>query len=350
MSEDSTSLSNQEDYKNQEELFEHYRFIVDNGQSPVRIDKYLASKIANVSRNKIQAASDAGNIRVNDTPIKSNYKVKPADVITILLSFPKIEFELIAEDIPIEVVYEDNDVLVVNKRAGMVVHPSLGHYQGTLVNALAFHLQGNELFSENNMRSGLVHRIDKDTSGLLVIGKNERALNHLGKQFFEHTARRTYHALVWGNTAEEKGTITGHIGRHLKDRKIMDVFEDGSYGKHAVTHYQVLDRFGYVTYIECKLETGRTHQIRAHFSHIGHPLFNDSDYGGNQILKGPIFNKYKQFVSNCFEICPRQALHAKTLGFIHPVTKKEMMFDSLIPKDMQACIDKWRSYSGSFSV
>ncbi len=333
-----------ENFDNQEELFEHYRYVVDPGQSLLRIDKYLAAKIANVSRTKIQAASDAGNILVNENPVKPNYRVKPGDIISILLNFPKIEFELIPQNIPLSIVYEDGELLVVNKAAGMVVHPGVGNYEGTLVNALAFYLRENELFSENNMRAGLVHRIDKDTSGLLVVGKTEKALGFLGKQFYNHTTARTYHALVWGDLTQDYGTITGHIGRNPKNRKIMSVFEDGSSGKHAITHYRVLRRFGYVSLVECKLETGRTHQIRAHFSHIGHPLFNDADYGGNKILKGSGFSKYKQFVENCFQICPRQALHAKTLGFVHPVSKKEMLFDTEIPNDMQQCIDKWESY------
>lgn len=333
-----------ENFDNQEELFEHYRYVVDPGQSLLRIDKYLAAKIANVSRTKIQAASDAGNILVNENPVKPNYRVKPGDIISILLNFPKIEFELIPQYIPLSIVYEDGELLVVNKAAGMVVHPGVGNYEGTLVNALAYYLRENELFSENNMRAGLVHRIDKDTSGLLVVGKTEKALGFLGKQFYNHTTARTYHALVWGDLTQDYGTITGHIGRNPKNRKIMSVFEDGSSGKHAITHYRVLRRFGYVSLVECKLETGRTHQIRAHFSHIGHPLFNDADYGGNKILKGSGFSKYKQFVENCFQICPRQALHAKTLGFVHPVSKKEMLFDTEIPNDIQQCIDKWESY------
>lgn len=328
----------------QEDLFEHFRFVVDAGQAVLRIDKFLGGKIANVSRTRIQAAIEAGNVFVNSKTVKSNYKIKPGEVITILLSFPKIEFELIPENIPLQIVYEDNDLLVVNKPAGMVVHPAVGHFTGTLVNALAFHLQGNELFSENDIRSGLVHRIDKDTSGLLVVGKNEKTLNGLGKQFFEHTASRTYHALVWGNLPDDEGTITGNVGRHPSNRKVMTVFHDASVGKHAVTHYRVLQRYTYCTYIECRLETGRTHQIRVHFSNMGFPLFNDSEYGGNSIVKGALFSKYKQFVENCFQICPRQALHAKTLGFVHPVTKKKLMFDSEIPTDMAALLQKWDAY------
>lgn len=328
----------------QDELFEHYRFTVDLGQELVRIDKFLDGKIANVSRTKIQAAIELGNVLVNDRPVKSNYRVKPRELITILLGFPKIEFELIPENIPLNIVYEDGDLLVVNKSAGMVVHPAIGHYTGTLVNALAYHLAGNEMFSENDVRSGLVHRIDKDTSGLLVVGKNERALSGLGKQFFEHTASRTYHALVWGDISDNEGTIIGNVGRHPANRKIMTVFQDDSVGKHAVTHYRVLKRFAYCTYIECKLETGRTHQIRVHFSSLGHPLFNDAEYGGNKILKGSLFSKYKQFVENCFQVCPRQALHAKTLGFVHPITKTKLMFDSEVPDDMSELLRKWENY------
>lgn len=326
------------------ELFEHYRIEVDPGQKPLRIDKFLVNRIENASRSKIQSAADADNIRVNQKPVKSNYKVKPNDVISIVMAYPPREIELIPEDIPINIVYEDDDLVIVNKDPGMVVHPSYGHYTGTLVNAMMYHLKNLPLFSSGDMRPGLVHRIDKNTSGLLVLAKTEQALNKLAKQFFDKTTERRYHALVWGTFQEKEGTITGHIGRNIKNRKVMQVFPDGSQGKHAVTHYKVLKELGYITLVECKLETGRTHQIRVHFQHIGHPLFNDFEYGGDQILKGTTFTKYKQFVQNCFDILPRQALHAKTLGFTHPSTGELMRFDSEIPEDMTTVIEKWRRY------
>lgn len=344
----------QEEFKMEEDLengaqeeFEHHRFIADPGQTLLRIDKYLVDRMANASRNKIQEAADAGNIRVNEKPVKSNYKVKPNDVITIVLSYPPREIEIIPEDIPLKIVYEDDSFLIVNKTPGMVVHPSYGHYSGTLVNALAHHLKDLPLFNSKDPRPGLVHRIDKDTSGILVIAKSEEAKTKLGLQFFHKTSNRKYIAVVWGNLAEDSGTITGHIGRNLKNRKVMAVFPKGDHGKHAVTHYRVLERLGYVNVVECILETGRTHQIRAHFKHIGHPLFNDRDYGGDQILKGTTFTKYKQFVQNCFKICPRQALHAKTLGFKHPLTDEYVSFDSEIPKDMTDLMQKWREYTAN---
>ena len=326
------------------ELFEHYRIEVDPGQKPLRIDKFLVNRIENASRSKIQSAADADNILVNQKPVKSNYKVKPNDVISIVMAYPPREIELIPEDIPLNIVYEDNDLVIVNKDPGMVVHPSYGHYIGTLVNAMMHHLKDLPLFNSGDMRPGLVHRIDKNTSGLLVLAKTEQALNKLAKQFFDKTTERRYHALVWGTFQEKEGTITGHIGRNIKNRKVMQVFPDGSQGKHAVTHYKVLEELGYITLVECKLETGRTHQIRVHFQHIGHPLFNDFEYGGDQILKGTTFTKYKQFVQNCFNILPRQALHAKTLGFTHPSTGELMRFDSEIPEDMTTVIEKWRRY------
>ncbi len=326
------------------ELFEHYRIEVDPGQKPLRIDKFLVNRIENASRSKIQSAADADNILVNQKPVKSNYKVKPNDVISIVMAYPPREIELIPEDIPLNIVYEDNDLVIVNKDPGMVVHPSYGHYSGTLVNAMMHHLKDLPLFNSGDMRPGLVHRIDKNTSGLLVLAKTEQALNKLAKQFFDKTTERRYHALVWGTFQEKEGTITGHIGRNIKNRKVMQVFPDGSQGKHAVTHYKVLEELGYITLVECKLETGRTHQIRVHFQHIGHPLFNDFEYGGDQILKGTTFTKYKQFVQNCFNILPRQALHAKTLGFTHPSTGELMRFDSEIPEDMTTVIEKWRRY------
>jgi 23S rRNA pseudouridine1911/1915/1917 synthase len=337
----------EEDLENGQEMFEHFRFEVDPGQTLLRIDKYLVDRMSNTSRNKIQEAADGKNILVNNKPVKANYKVKPNDVITIVLSFPPREIKIIKEDIPLNIVYEDDAFLIVNKNPGMVVHPSYGHYSGTLVNALAYHLKDLPLFNSEDPRPGLVHRIDKDTSGILVIAKSEEAKTKLGLQFFNKTSDRKYIALVWGNLAEDSGTITGHIGRNLKNRKVMDVFPDGEYGKHAVTHYRVLERLGYVNLVECILETGRTHQIRAHFKHIGHPLFNDADYGGDQILKGTTFTKYKQFVQNCFKICPRQALHAKTLGFIHPTTDEYISFNSEVPQDMTEVIQKWRDYTAN---
>jgi 23S rRNA pseudouridine1911/1915/1917 synthase len=327
-----------------QELFEHYRIEVDPGQKPLRIDKFLANRIENASRSKIQSAADAENILVNEKPVKSNYKIKPNDIISIVMAYPPREIELIPENIPINIIYEDDELAVVNKEPGMVVHPSYGHYQGTLVNAMMYHFKDLPLFNSGEMRPGLVHRIDKNTSGLLVIAKTEQALNKLAKQFFDKTSERRYIALVWGTFKEKEGTITGHIGRNIRNRKIMQVFPDGSQGKHAVTHYKVIEELGYITMVECKLETGRTHQIRAHFQHIGHPLFNDFEYGGDQILKGTTFTKYKQFVLNCFHILPRQALHAKTLGFAHPKTGKFMQFNSELPNDMVEVIEKWRRY------
>ena len=326
------------------ELYEHYRFAVDPGQTHLRIDKFLVNRIQNASRNKIQAAAAAGNILVNGKAVKSNYKVKPNDDISIVMSYPPPDNEIIPEDIPIDIVYEDDSVLVINKAQEMVIHPGYGNKTGTLVNALVYHFKGDPFFNPENERPGIVHRIDKGTTGLLVIAKTEIARNHLARQFFEKTAERTYWALIWGQPKEKEGTITGHIGRHLKDRLQMAVFPDGEKGKPAITHYKVIEQLGYVSLVECRLETGRTHQIRAHFKHIGHPLFNDERYGGNQILKGTTFTKYKQFVQNCFKLIPRQALHAKTLGFIHPRTGEMMRFDSELPEDMAQVIEKWRNY------
>lgn len=342
--EELNGFSDEEVQDEQAELYEHFRFVVDKGQSLLRIDKFLTSRIENASRTKVQDAAEAGNILVNGKPVKSNYKVKPADVVTVVLPHPPRQIELIPQDIPVNIVYEDNDLLIVNKEPGMVVHPGYGNYTGTLVNALAFHLKDNPLFASGELRPGLVHRIDKDTSGILVIAKNDLAMNKLANQFFNRTTDRKYIALVWGELKEDEGTITGNIGRNPRDRKQMYVFEDGSEGKHAVTHYKVIERLGYVTLVECKLETGRTHQIRVHFKYIGHPLFNDSLYGGDEILKGTTYTKYKQFVQNCFKILPRQALHAKSLAFEHPATKKWMSFDSDLPQDMLLAIEKWRNY------
>jgi len=337
---------NIEEFNGENELFEHFRFVVDKGQALIRIDKYLVNCMAKTSRNRIQEAADAGNIRVNDKPVKSNYRVKPFDIITILLSYPPSEFEIIPQDIPINIVYEDEDILLVNKQPGLVVHPGFGNFDGTLLNALAWHLRNDSRYDFNNPGIGLVHRIDKDTSGLLLIAKNEYAKSHLGKQFFEKTTQRRYQALVWGNVKENEGTIRGDLARDPRDRMLFTVFPDGEnpFAKHAVTHYKVLERFGYVTLVECRLETGRTHQIRVHMKHIGHTLFNDERYGGNVILKGSTSAYYKAFVKNCFFTCPRQALHAKTLGFVHPRTEEYMHFESDLPKDMQDLVDMWRQY------
>jgi len=336
-----------EELSDQQELFEHHRFKVDPGQSAIRIDKYIFSRMENTSRTRIQNAGDAGNILVNSKPVKPNYRVKPGDIIQIVLPDPPREIELIPENIPLNIIYEDDDVVVVNKEAGMVVHPAYGNYRGTLVNALMWHFKDLPLFSTGELRPGLVHRIDKNTSGILVIAKNELALNRLSKQFYDRTTDRKYIAIVWGLPDPREGTITGHVGRNVKDRKIMQVFPDGGQGKHAVSHYRVIEDLGYISIVECKLETGRTHQIRVHFSHIRHPLFNDDEYGGDQILKGTSFSKYQQFVRNCFQILPRQALHAKSLAFDHPVTGKRLSFDSELPSDMQNLIDKWRDYTKS---
>jgi 23S rRNA pseudouridine1911/1915/1917 synthase len=331
---------------NDGQFHEHFRFTVDKGQSLIRIDKYLVNCMSQISRNRIQDAADANCIIVNGKPVKSNYRVKPHDVISIMLSYPPSDFEIIPEDIPIHVVYEDNDIILINKNPGMVVHPGFGNFRGTLLNALAWHLKDSPGFDVSDPRLGLVHRIDKDTSGLLIIAKNEDAKTILGKQFFDKTTQRTYNALVWGNVEKNEGTITGDIGRDPRDRMLFTVFPEGQNpnAKHAVTHYKVLERFGYVTLIECRLETGRTHQIRVHAKHIGHTLFNDERYGGHEILRGTTFAKYKQFVNNCFELCPRQALHAKTLGFTHPRTGEFIHFDSELPGDMQKLIEKWRNF------
>jgi 23S rRNA pseudouridine1911/1915/1917 synthase len=335
--EETPDLSSEEN-----DLYEHYRFLVDKGQNPLRIDKFLMGHIQNASRNKIQNAAKAGNILVDDVVVKSNYRVKPLDQISIVLAYPPRDKDIVPENIPIDVVYEDDDVLVINKLPGMVVHPGFGNYTGTLVNALAykFNIQKGSV----EMGPFLVHRIDKDTSGIMLVAKNELAQTKLARNFFEHTIERKYQALVWGDFKEEEGTISGHIARDPHDRMTMAVFTDGSKGKHAVTHYKVLKRFNYVTLIECTLETGRTHQIRAHMKFIGHPLFNDERYGGDEIIRGTTFSRYKQFIQNCFTLLPRQALHAKSLGFKHPTTGLFMFFDSEIPADMQAVMDKWEKY------
>lgn len=328
----------------QSELFEHFRFDVDRGQAMLRIDKFLSSKIHQVSRNRVQAAADAGTILVNGKAVKSSYKVKPLDSISIVMAYPPRDTDIKAENIPLKILYEDADLIVIDKEPGMVVHPAHGNFTGTLVNALMYHLKDVPLFSSGEVRPGLVHRIDKNTSGILVIAKSEIAMNRLAKQFFDRTSTRRYIALVWGNMESDEGTITGNIGRNIRDRKKMQVFPEGDQGKHAVTHWKVIERLGYVNVVECKLETGRTHQIRAHFEYIKHPLFNDEKYSGNIIVKGTVFTKYRQFVENCFDMCPRHALHAKSLGFTHPTTGKELHFESELPNDMLQVIDKWRNY------
>lgn len=332
------------------ELYEHHRFVADKRQSLLRIDKFLFHKIENVSRTKIQAAAQAGNILVNEKAVKPNYKVKARDVISVVLPHPPHEFEIIPEDIPFDIVFEDEDLIVVNKKAGMVVHPGHGNFTGTLVNALSYYLKDAPLFKKGEERPGLVHRIDKNTSGLLVIAKNDFSLSHLANQFYNRTTSRKYLALAWGSFTEKEGTITGNIGRNPRDRVKMAVFPKEDDGKPAVTHYHVIEELGYVTLVECQLETGRTHQIRVHMEYIGHPLFNDERYGGDQILKGTTFTKYKQFVQNCFTLLPRHALHAKTLGFVHPRTKESMNFDTPLPNDMSIVIKKWRRYVGGREI
>ena len=329
----------------EQQLFEHWKVEVDMGQTPVRIDKFLAEKNPYQSRNRIQQAADSGFIHVNDKPVKSNYKVRPGDVITLMLDRPKHDTSIVAEDIPLDIVYEDDALMVINKQAGMVVHPGAGNFTGTLINAVAWHLKDLESFDANDSEVGLVHRIDKDTSGLLVVAKTADAKSALGKQFFNKTTHRSYNALVWGNLIDDEGTIEGNIARDPKNRLRMKVFSpDSGIGKNAVTHYRVIERFGYTTLVECILETGRTHQIRAHMKHIGHPLFADATYGGEQVLRGQRSSTYKAFIQNCFKLCPRQALHAKTLGFVHPSTGRQMDFDSEWPDDFSQLIAKWRGY------
>jgi 23S rRNA pseudouridine1911/1915/1917 synthase len=338
--EESNDIEEQDD-----ELYEHHKFVAEKGQNPLRVDKYLMNYIEKATRNKIQKAAKSGNIYVNEVAVKSNYKVKAGDVVQVMFKHPPYEFLLTPEDIPLDVVFEDDTLLVVNKPAGMVVHPGHGNYSGTLINALVYHFEN--LPNNSSDRPGLVHRIDKDTSGLLVVAKTEQAMTHLSKQFFDKSSEREYVAIVWGNVEEDEGTVEGNIGRHPKNRLQNTVYEgeDAEKGKPAVTHFKVLERFGYVTLISCKLETGRTHQIRVHMKHIGHTLFNDERYGGDRILKGTTFTKYKQFVENSFKVLPRQALHAKTLGFVHPRTQKWMSFNTEIPQDMQDCIAKWENYA-----
>ena len=327
----------------EQDLFEHLRIIVDKGQSLIRLDKFLMIRIENASRNRIQNYIEAGNVLVNSKAVKASYKVKPFDVIAVVLPHPPRDTEVYPENIPLDFVYEDDDIILVNKPAGLVVHPGFNNYTGTLVNGLVYHFNQLPQVPGNDGRPGLVHRIDKDTSGLLLVSKNEKAITYLAKQFFDHTITRKYIALVWGDISQD-GKVEGYIGRSTKDRKIMAIYSDPEKGKWSVTHYKVLERFNYVTMIECQLETGRTHQIRAHMKHIGHPLFNDGTYGGNKILKGTVFSKYKQFVENCFDLLPRQALHAKSLGFVHPVSKEFMNFESELPIDIAAVLEKWRNY------
>ncbi|MCX8020541.1 MAG: RluA family pseudouridine synthase [Chitinophagaceae bacterium] len=329
-----------------EDLYERLILKVDAGQQPLRIDKFLAGRIENASRNKIQQALNTGMILVNEKETRPNYKVKPGDTIVFYSEIHPDETEIVPEDIPLPIVYEDRHILIINKPAGMVVHPGCGNYSGTLLNGVAYYLQKQnpEVTEESLPRFGLLHRIDKNTSGLLVLAKSDLAMQKMARQFVEHTVRREYIALVWGDLPYDSGTIKAHIGRHLRFRKIFDAYPEGNQGKEAITHYEVLERFGYVTLVRCRLETGRTHQIRVHMKFLGHPLFNDDTYGGNKIVKGTVYAKYKQFVENCFAICPRQALHAKTLGFVHPETGKDVFFDSPLPEDMNALLDKWRAY------
>jgi 23S rRNA pseudouridine1911/1915/1917 synthase len=337
----------EEELSESEELYEKLSIVIDKGQEPLRIDKFLMNRIEGATRNKIQQAIENELVLVNEKPIKNNYKIKAGDKIIIYDSNSPESSEIIPQNIPLNIVYEDDDILIINKPVGIVVHPGSGNPDNTLINAVAWHLKHNcpEIDESELPRFGLVHRIDKNTSGLLVIAKKQKVMSDLAKQFFNHTVHRRYVALVWGNFEEQEGTITGHVGRHQRFRKLFTTYPDGEYGKDAITHYKVLENFNYVTLVECRLETGRTHQIRVHMQHIGHPLFNDDFYGGDRIVKGTVYTKYKQFVDNCFKICPRQALHAKELGFIHPTTKKEMLFTSELPEDMAQLIEKWRKYS-----
>lgn len=345
MTDEDINLQDIDELEGEPQLYEHFRFVVDSGQEPLRIDKYMLEKLQHSSRNRIQRAADAGFVHVNDRPVKRNYRVRPCDVVTLMLDRPRHDTSIEAEDIPLDVVYEDSQLMVVNKPAGLVVHPGVGNFTGTLVNALAWHLRDVEGYDPNDPEVGLVHRIDKDTSGLLVVAKTPDAKTKLGLQFFNKTTHRSYNALVWGNVKDDEGRIEGNIGRDPKDRLRMAVFApDSGIGKPAVTHYRVIERFGYVTLIECILETGRTHQIRAHMRSIGHPLFADERYGGMEILRGERSASYRAFVQNCFSLCPRQALHARTLGFVHPTTGKQMDFTSEWPEDMRQLIEKWRTF------
>lgn len=340
-----------DDAEEGQDLYEHYSFTVDKGQSLLRVDKFLTSRIENVSRNRIQAAADASCILVNGKPVKSNYKVKPFDSISVVMPYPRRSVDIIPENIPLDILYEDDDLIVINKQAGLVVHPGHGNYSGTLVNALAWHLGADSKLDKNDERGGLlVHRIDKNTSGIILVAKNDIAHAKLAKQFFDHTVKRLYTALAWGRMEEPQGTIIGNIARSQTDRMRFKVYDDENIGKHAVTHYKVLEELGYVSLVECRLETGRTHQIRVHMEHLGHPLFNDERYGGDRILRGTTFSKYKQFVQNCFDIMPYHALHARTLGFTHPTTGKEMMFEVDLPDNFKQLIEKWRGYISSRKI
>jgi 23S rRNA pseudouridine1911/1915/1917 synthase len=332
-----------------EELYERLNLKVDKGQEPLRIDKFLVQRIENASRNKIQKALEAGMVLVNNKQVQPNYKIRPQDEIIMYSDKEAPGEEIVPEEMPLNIEYEDEEVMIINKRPGLVVHPASGNYSGTLINGVAWYLQQkNAALSEENLpRWGLVHRIDKNTSGLMVLAKTEKAVRSLAKQFFDHTVKRQYMALVWGDLREESGTIVAHVGRHQRFRKLFDAYPEGEHGKEAITHYKVLERFGYVTLVQCVLETGRTHQIRVHMQHIGHPLFNDDTYGGDKIVKGTVFSKYRQFVDNCFAACPRQALHAKTIGFTHPATGKEVLFESELPEDMKTVIAKWRAYTSA---
>lgn len=332
-----------ENHEENEELYEHHRLEADPGQKPLRVDKFLNNLLPNTSRNKIQQSAEAGNIRVNGQPVKSNHRVKGGDVVQVVLSFPPRQIELHPEALPLDIVYEDAALVVLNKAPGMVVHPGVGNYSGTLVNGLLHHFE--QLPGGDGERPGLVHRLDRDTSGLMVVARQEKALAHLARQFFERTTQRRYWALVWGDVKENEGTIEGHIGRSKRNRKIFQVYPDGEEGKPAITHYRVLERLGYVTLVECRLETGRTHQIRVHMKHLGHTLFMDKEYGGDKILKGTTFTRYRQFVENGFKVCPRQALHAKTLGFTHPETGETLHFESKLPADMEALVERWQKYT-----
>ena len=329
-----------------EELYERFFIKIDKGQEPLRLDKFLVARIENATRNKVQKGIEAGRVLVNGKPVQANYRIKPADEIVVYSDKEVQGEEIIPENIPLNIVFEDNEVMIINKPAGMVVHPGSGNYTGTLINGVAYCLiQQNKTINEETLpRFGMVHRIDKNTTGLIVLAKTDKAVSNLAKQFFNHTVQRRYHALVWGDVIADTGTIVAHVGRNVKLRKLFAAYPDGEHGKEAITHYKVLERFGYVTLVECRLETGRTHQIRVHMQHIGHPLFNDDTYGGDRIVKGTVFAKYKQFVDNCFTICARQALHAKTIGFVHPGTRQEVLFDSELADDMKQVIEKWRNY------
>ena len=336
--------NSEEQQESNDELYERFNLTVDQGQEPLRIDKFLMHRIERATRNKLQQAINAGMVLVNGKEVRPNYKVKSRDEIILYSDLSPEETEVVPEKISLNIIHEDDDLMVINKPAGMVVHPGSGNYTGTLLNGIAYYLQQEGITEEALPRFGLVHRIDKNTSGLLLIAKTEKAMSQLAKQFYEHTIKRKYTALVWGDVRNDEGTIIAHVGRHMRFRKLFEAYPDGEHGKEAITHYKVVERFNYVTVVECVLETGRTHQIRVHMKYIGHPLFNDDFYGGDKIVKGTVYTKYKQFVENCFALCPRQALHAKTLGFIHPDTEAQLLFDTQLPEDMAAVIEKWRAY------